>query len=106
MVDQIRYADYALDGVKFTLTTDQDKVKLEQIEITRGENVVNVDGTYLLPEDFAAWQKQPLDVRLNVSHPGSERIRRRPQSAGAGAARPAQRQRQRAGTQRRVRRGI
>ncbi len=69
VVDQVRVADYAIDGVKLTLTTDQDKVKLEQIEITRGKNVVNVDGTYLIPEDFAAWQKQPLDVRLNVAIP-------------------------------------
>ena len=69
VVDQVRYADYAIDGVKLTLTTDQDKVKLEQIEITRGKNVVSVDGTILIPDDFSAWQKQPLDVRLSVAIP-------------------------------------
>ncbi len=69
VVDQVRYADYAIDGVKLTLTTDQDKVKLEQIEITRGKNVINADGTYLIPENFSAWQKNPLDVRLNVAIP-------------------------------------
>ena len=69
VADQIHYADYAIDGVKITLTTDQAKVKLEQVEITRAKNVVSVEGTYLIPEDFAAWQKNPLDVRLNIAIP-------------------------------------
>ena len=68
-VDGIVYTDYAIDGVTFTLRSNESAVKLEQIEITRGPNKINVDGTYRLPDDFSDAQKSPLDARLSIAIP-------------------------------------
>jgi autotransporter translocation and assembly factor TamB len=68
-VNQIQFGDYRVDGVKFALGTDQARAKLESVEISRGGNRVDASGSYLLPTDFAAWQKNPLDVQLTIAAP-------------------------------------
>ena len=64
-----RYADYAVDSLKLVLASDQAAVKLDQVEILRGKNSVNLSGTYQIPEDFANAVKQPIDAHLNVDVP-------------------------------------
>lgn len=68
-VDGIRFADYAVDSVKLVLSSDEAAVKLDQVEILRGRNSVNVDGTYVIPEDFARAAQQPVDLHLDVNVP-------------------------------------
>ncbi len=79
-VEGVACADYRVDDVKLALSTDQANVKLEQVEITRGPNNVNVDGTYVIPEDFAAWQKQPLVADLSIALPDVTQFAADPQA--------------------------
>ena len=65
----VRYADYAVDSLKVVASSDQAAVKLDQVEILRGKNSVNLRGTYRIPEDFANAAKQPADVHLKVDVP-------------------------------------
>ena len=76
----IAYADYRVDNVKLALSTDQANVKLETVEINRGPNKVNVDGTYVIPEDFANWQKQPLAADLSIALPDVSQFSADPQA--------------------------
>jgi autotransporter translocation and assembly factor TamB len=68
-VDQIQFEDYRIDGVKFALSSDQAQTKLESLEITRGSNSLNMNGSYQLPADFAKWHKNPLDFHLDITAP-------------------------------------
>ena len=68
-VDGIVYTDYAVDGVKLALTSNEAAVRLEQVAITRGPNHIDLDGTYRLPDDFDNAQKSPLDARLSIAVP-------------------------------------
>ena len=65
----MRYADYAVDSLKLVAASDNTAVKLEQVEILRGKNSVNLSGTYQIPDDFANAARQPADVHLNVDVP-------------------------------------
>ena len=68
-VENIRYTDYAVDGVNLALTSNDAAVKLDHVEITRGPNRIDVDGTYRIPDDFDNAQKSPLDARLSIAIP-------------------------------------
>ncbi len=68
-VSGVHYADYAVDSVKLVLSSEDAAVKLDQVEILRGKNSVDVDGTYTIPEDFAKAAQQPIDVRLDINVP-------------------------------------
>ncbi len=68
-VSEIQFAQYRVDGVKLTVSTDQAGVKLEEFSIERGDNHLGVNGTYELPVDFANWQTKPLAVRLKLDAP-------------------------------------
>ena len=65
----VRYADYAVDSLRLVASSDNAAVKLEQVEILRGKNSVNLNGTYQIPDDFGNAAKQPVDVHLNVNVP-------------------------------------
>ena len=68
-VEGVHFQDYALDAVKLTLTSKGPALKLEEVEVTRGPNRIDVDGTYSIPDDFADWAKNPLDMRLSIAIP-------------------------------------
>ena len=79
-VEGIAYADYRVDNVKLALSTDQANVKLDSVEINRGPNKVNADATYVIPEDFTGWQKQPLVADLSIALPDVSQFSADPQA--------------------------
>ena len=79
-VEGIAYADYRVDNIKLALSTDQANVKLDTVEINRGPNKVNVDATYVIPGDFADWQKQPLVADLSIALPDVSQFSADPQA--------------------------
>ena len=68
-VSGVRYADYAVDSAKVVLSSNHSAANLERVEILRGKNSVNLNGTYQIPDDFADAARQPVDVHLNVDVP-------------------------------------
>ncbi len=79
-IEGIAYADYRVDKVTLALSTDQADVKVDSVEIDRGPNKVNVDATYVIPEDFANWQKQPLVADLSIALPDVSQFSADPQA--------------------------
>lgn len=68
-VSEVQLAQYRVDGLKLTVSTDQAAVKLEDFSIERGDNRLGLNGAYELPADSASWQTKPLAVRLKLDAP-------------------------------------
>ncbi len=68
-VDGIVYTDYAIDGVKLALTSDEAAVKLDRSQSRAARTTSTSTAPTASPTISSTAQKSPLDVRLSIAIP-------------------------------------
>jgi len=68
----IRYRDYVVDSVEGSLTSSDDILGLDRLDVRRKQNEMTFRGRYLLPAEVSKFASQPAEVEaaLNASDTG------------------------------------
>src|SRR5262249_52237228 len=68
----IRYRDYVVDSVEGSLTSSDDILGLDRLDVRRKQNELTFRGRYLLPAEVSKFASQPAEAEaaLNVSDAG------------------------------------
>lgn len=65
----IHAANYALDSGAVKLSIDNEKVRLESVDLQRAEAAITASGNATLPRDMKSWDTMPADAKFNVAIP-------------------------------------
>jgi len=68
----IRYRDYVVDSVEGSLTSSDDILGLDRLDVRRKQNELTFRGRYLLPAEVSKFASQPVEAEaaLNASDAG------------------------------------
>lgn len=68
----IRYRDYIVDSVEGSLTSSDDVLGLDRLDLRRKQNELNFRGRYLLPAEVSKFASQPAEgeAALNATEAG------------------------------------
>ncbi len=65
-VGEFRLGDYEGDSAEFDITTEGGKVKIEELNVTAGENRLDLSGELDMPRDLAEFDPKQVDLELSV----------------------------------------
>lgn len=65
----IRYRDYVVDSVEGSLTSSDDNLGLDRLDVRRKQNEMNFRGRYLLPADVSKFASQPAEGEAVLNAP-------------------------------------
>ena len=68
-VGHLRFGDYTTDRLSVILGSVGGEVTLETLSLAKGPNVLEIKGSYLLPEVAANWQGTPIALNVNLNAP-------------------------------------
>ena len=68
----IRYREYVVDSVEGSLTSSDEALGLDRLDVRRKQNELNVRGRYVLPAEVSKFASQPAEAEatLNASDAG------------------------------------
>ena len=71
-VTGLRYSDYVLDSINANVRSEGKEVVVERVEAVRGENRLQAQARYELPQDFSKAMEQPGTVTVKLAAPKME----------------------------------
>jgi hypothetical protein len=68
-IKSLRLQDYVIDSLNLALSTRGADVQLERLTLAKGANRASLHAGYTLPADLNSWDRQRIDLDLNVEAP-------------------------------------
>src|SRR5262249_32549304 len=65
----IRYRDYIVDSVEGSLTSSDDNLGVDRLDLRRKQNELNFHGRYLLPAEVSKFASQPAEAEAALNAP-------------------------------------
>lgn len=65
--EKLRFKNYAVDSAEFDVTTEGERVKINNLEAVRADNDVQLSGEFALPNDLAEFDQKQVDFELKVN---------------------------------------